>query len=55
MRNEFDHSSLCIKPVKGMGYGLFCNDVSFKRGDAITEYVGKVIDQHHHNKILEKK
>jgi len=45
LRNDFDRSMFCIRPVEGMGYGLFCNGVTFKHGDPVTEYVGEVIDQ----------
>ena len=55
LRNNFDRSSLSIKAVKDIGYGLFTNGVSFKKGDLIMEYVGEVIDQQQHKKILENK
>ena len=55
LRNNFDRSSLSIKAVKDIGYGLFTNGVSFKKGDLIMEYVGEVIDQQQHKKILNNK
>jgi hypothetical protein len=55
LRNNFDRSSLSIKAVKDIGYGLFTNGVSFKKGDLIMEYVGEVIDEQQHKKILNNK